>query len=444
MSERLTLQDLIDLLSEKQNITKKDAETFLRELVALISETIEEKDFVRIKDFGTFKLTPVSARKSVNVNTGETIEIKAHYRLSFVPDKVLREGVNKPFAHFESIQIDNDEVTFEDKIEAPAKKAPEKKTEVKKEEPKKETPKVAPVTKKEESKVVVEEPKKEETIEANKIDEVLQNTPDVETLEKEVITASDLEREAELADLSSFIAKDVEDEVKAVPAARKERVVAPESKPIAKRPVARQFDDEDDEDDYADYEYVLAQQKKKRNMWIAVGAAILLLVGGCIWWYSEQKNQPVAIPYAQNNAKVKISEDTNTKTDTTKADVDATDIVTSTNEVEAVVPVAEEPKEITPPPAVVEKKPEAGAREIEVLPKETMRVLGLKYFGAEPFWVYIFEENRDKISRPDAVFAGMKLIIPPASKYGIDPNDDASVKKARRQELKLFGQFSDK
>ena len=106
MNERLSLQDLIDLLAKKQEITKKEAEVFLRELIAVISETIESNESVKIKDFGTFKLVKVNARKSVDVNTGEAIEIAAHYKLSFTPDKLLKEAINRPFVHFESVVLE--------------------------------------------------------------------------------------------------------------------------------------------------------------------------------------------------------------------------------------------------------------------------------------------------------------------------------------------------
>ena len=112
MNERLSLQDLIDLLAKKQEMTKKDAEAFLRELVAIITENIEANESVKIKDFGTFKLVKVNARKSVDVNTGEAIEIAAHYKLSFNPDKLLKEAVNRPFAHFESVVLEEG-VTFD-------------------------------------------------------------------------------------------------------------------------------------------------------------------------------------------------------------------------------------------------------------------------------------------------------------------------------------------
>lgn len=106
MNEKLSLQDLVEVLSKKADITKKEADLFFRELFQLILDRIFDNDSVKIKDFGTFKLTPVSSRESVDVNTGEKIEIPAHHRLSFSPDKMLKELVNKPFSQFETILLD--------------------------------------------------------------------------------------------------------------------------------------------------------------------------------------------------------------------------------------------------------------------------------------------------------------------------------------------------
>lgn len=111
MNERLNLQDLVDILSRKKDISKKDAERFLRELFALIVEVVAQKQLIKIKNFGTFKLVVINARKSVDINTKEDIEIPAHYKLTFTPDKHLRDSVNKPFAHFESVLL-NDGVVF--------------------------------------------------------------------------------------------------------------------------------------------------------------------------------------------------------------------------------------------------------------------------------------------------------------------------------------------
>lgn len=108
MSSKLVLQDLVDLLAKKSKITKKEADSFFREFFQLILERIFDNDSVKVKDFGTFKLVSVNSRESVDVNTGEKIEIRAHYKLSFVPDKTLKNLVNKPFSQFETIMLEED------------------------------------------------------------------------------------------------------------------------------------------------------------------------------------------------------------------------------------------------------------------------------------------------------------------------------------------------
>lgn len=107
MNDKLLLQDLVVLLAKKSGITQKDADKFFRELFQLILERIYENDIVKIKDLGTFKLVEISSRESVDVNTGEKIEIPAHYKMAFTPDRSLRELVNEPFAHFESVVLDD-------------------------------------------------------------------------------------------------------------------------------------------------------------------------------------------------------------------------------------------------------------------------------------------------------------------------------------------------
>lgn len=116
MNDKLSLQDLVDILSKKAKITKKDADSFFREFFQLILERIFDNDSVKIKDFGTFKLISVSSRESVNVNTGEKIEIPSHYKLSFLPDKILKNLVNKPFSQFETILLE-DGVVFEASVD---------------------------------------------------------------------------------------------------------------------------------------------------------------------------------------------------------------------------------------------------------------------------------------------------------------------------------------
>ncbi|NDV83741.1 HU family DNA-binding protein [Bacteroides sp. 51] len=113
MSDRLNTQDLIDLLINHRGIERKEAENFVKEFFALIEEGLEKDRFVKIKGFGTFKLVDVESRESVNVNTGERIEIQGHTKISFTPDTALRDIINKPFAHFETVVL-NEGVEFND------------------------------------------------------------------------------------------------------------------------------------------------------------------------------------------------------------------------------------------------------------------------------------------------------------------------------------------
>ena len=103
MSEKVTIQDIIELLAEKHSMTKKDAEIFVKGMFELIEEALATEKYVKVKGLGTFKLTEVESRESVNVNTGERIEIQGHTKISFTPDSSMKDLINKPFAHFETV-----------------------------------------------------------------------------------------------------------------------------------------------------------------------------------------------------------------------------------------------------------------------------------------------------------------------------------------------------
>ena len=117
MNERLTIQDLTDLLASKHSMTKKDAEAFVKEFFLLIEQALENEKTVKIKGLGTFKLIDVDSRESVNVNTGERFQIKGHTKVSFSPDASLRDTINKPFAHFETVVLNENTILEDTPIE---------------------------------------------------------------------------------------------------------------------------------------------------------------------------------------------------------------------------------------------------------------------------------------------------------------------------------------
>lgn len=116
MSEKITIQDITERLAEKYStygITKKECEIFVKGMFELIEEALAAEKYVKVKGLGTFKLTEVDSRESVNVNTGERIEIQGHTKISFTPDPGMRDLINKPFAHFETVIL-NENTRLED------------------------------------------------------------------------------------------------------------------------------------------------------------------------------------------------------------------------------------------------------------------------------------------------------------------------------------------
>ena len=112
-NEKVTIQDLAERLAERNRCSRARADMFLRKVFNQIKSGLATDSFVKIKGLGTFKLVTVSSRSSVDVNTGERIEISEHQRLVFIPDNSLKERVNKPFEKFETVTIVDEAVMSE-------------------------------------------------------------------------------------------------------------------------------------------------------------------------------------------------------------------------------------------------------------------------------------------------------------------------------------------
>ena len=100
-------------ISSKRGLTQAEAERFISKMFDVANEGLQEDKLLKMKWLGTFKVTPVKDRESVDVNTGERIVIEGRDKISFTPDNILKEIVNKPFAQFETVVV-NDGVDFSD------------------------------------------------------------------------------------------------------------------------------------------------------------------------------------------------------------------------------------------------------------------------------------------------------------------------------------------
>ena len=102
-NKKVSLQELTDTIVAQSGATKRFTESFLRELVQVIQEYLEKDGVVKVKGLGTFKLIWNEPRKSVDVSTGNTIVLPGHYKVTFMPDNEVKEKINAPYAHLETV-----------------------------------------------------------------------------------------------------------------------------------------------------------------------------------------------------------------------------------------------------------------------------------------------------------------------------------------------------
>ena len=107
------LHDIAKMLASKYGISVNEAKTFTNTFIDLVNEGLQEDGLVKIKGFGTFKIVEVKDRESINVTTGERILIPGRSKVTFTPDSVMKELVNKPFSQFDTVVL-NEGVDFSD------------------------------------------------------------------------------------------------------------------------------------------------------------------------------------------------------------------------------------------------------------------------------------------------------------------------------------------
>ena len=104
---------LAKAISSKRGLKQVEAERFVTKMFEVANQALDDDKQLKVRWLGSFKVAPVKDRESVDVNTGERIVIEGRDRISFTPDNILKEIINKPFAQFETVVV-NDGVDFSD------------------------------------------------------------------------------------------------------------------------------------------------------------------------------------------------------------------------------------------------------------------------------------------------------------------------------------------
>ena len=388
MNEKITLQDLVELLSEKNDMTKKNADAFLRCMFDLIEEALTNEKYVKIKGLGTFKLTEVDSRESMNVNTGERIEIQGHTKISFTPDTTMKELINKPFSHFETVIL-NDGVELEDtpfdidpKVEEMADEMVEK---------------------------IIEEPQIEvEPVVEDKVE--VAEEPVVSPVVDEPIPVEE-------------VLESVEEEPKEVEAAVVEEPEVPEPVVIEEKPVEVEEKVEPIEEEIPEEEVSIPEEKveekpeifvpeapraeNKTTFKVLIGIIVVLLLiilFGVYWIFFRQEkvdtNWEYTAPVKETASVVQVEEQQAVKEDTLLVSEDTM----------VVQPVQEEQTMVLPEDVVYEITGTITTLTLE--PGQTLVKLALKYYGSKNFWPYIVQHNPDVIKDADRVPKGATIKIP--------------------------------
>ena len=119
---KTAIQQIISALAKQYNLSAAEAAAFVDAFFDIVSSELKNGNQVKIKGLGTFKVQSVKPRESVNVNTGERVLIEGHDKVSFTPDAVMKELVNKPFSQFETVVI-NDGVDTEELERVPVEES---------------------------------------------------------------------------------------------------------------------------------------------------------------------------------------------------------------------------------------------------------------------------------------------------------------------------------
>ena len=108
-----SITDLAGVIAKQRKLSTKDVEKFISAMFLVVDKGLDADRLVKIKGLGTFKVTSVKPRESINVNTGARVVIEGHDKVSFTPDTSMRDLINKPFAQFETVVL-KDDVDFSD------------------------------------------------------------------------------------------------------------------------------------------------------------------------------------------------------------------------------------------------------------------------------------------------------------------------------------------
>ena len=403
MNEKITIQDIANSLKEKQGLTKKEAELFVKSMFDIMKDALASDKYVKVKGLGTFKLTEVESRESINVNTGERFEIQGHTKISFTPDTTLKEQINKPFSHFETVIL-NDGVDFEDMPTETIDPQP-----IETEEVTKEQEVIQPIEVAQQVEAVIETPSTPEIPDVAPAEEPKEEATEetteqiVEEIIEEPIIEEPIIKQEESPENKPEDALPIEE-----PLPAEETPAIPEEKVIATETSSKEQDKPTEE------------KKTSAVLWGIIVFLVLVILFGAYWLFFKPETTTQAIPSApvqqETITAVQASPEASQPSKEPSAQPKQEEVTTPATEpkVTTIEPMATPPKnERVPSMADTLEYKITGTKSLYTLQNgETIIRASVKFFGSKKYWPYIVIHNRDVIKNADNVPVGTQIKIP--------------------------------
>ena len=434
---KITNTNILSAFRKQLGISKTDEVAFVEAFQSTFEEALLRDKMLKISGLGTFKLIPVESRKSVNVNTGEEIEIAGHYKLTFTPDLALKDKVNEPLAHLETMELDanNDdssEVVVEQLHVSPIKEAESIELPQSQDDPLQKLTEQALELKDILADIqgfgaATQDLVEEETIVEEKAEEIIV-APEVINEEQEPDT-----KEVVVAPQEAPKHEEPKQEAPQTPVVETP-IVEPSPKPqettsVVAKDIVNAINQEDNK-----------SANKRSSAWIWVAVILFLgVIGLLVYQNLDFFSQPI-IEEADTLAVADV-EPQPEQIITQPED----SILASTIEADTVAVL--EPQ--TPTDTIVVDKTSPLYSEqfsdifnykreyTEFIDTVTLNEgsrltwISLKQYGHKDYWVYIYEANRDIVKNPNAIAIGTRLRIPRLAPELIDTTNPETIEYAR-------------
>lgn len=410
MNEKITLPSLVALLSARTGDTKKLSEDFVKEFFSAVSELLANGEQIKIKDIGVFKTIAVEARKSVNVSTGEEYLIPSHRKVVFIPSKELAAEVNAPFEMFETVELADDvteeELETESLAEAQEMQAPQEIQEA-------------------HSEYKEEEPVEEDGEEMEPLYEVKDEDMD------SCASLGTQNRAAQAEEPKTAAEEKAEAVTEADNAAQEKDEAVTEAANAAEAAVEDQLKTE---------VQIVKERKRPRYRFLLGMACGMLLAIAIIAVY--------ALVNADQWRMIAGHGDNASKEAVIPTEYETKESIPYGNPIDSSI-VGEPAADESPATAVTEEKT---VDEVPTQPSDKkvydtitktryLTTMAKDHYGNYHLWPYIYMENSAFLGHPDRIRPGTKVVVPPLSKYGVDPNNPADIAKAKKKGQEIYNRY---